>query len=176
MSLALPEHPGQAPDRGEPGHPHPGPRRLHGPEAQRQGHPRPGANIFTQWVGDPDALGSAVLLNAILTELGAKEVRILTGSLGHPQNRNLVARCGIELHDPNKDRLPRGLHCMVDTSPPLGHVEHRRGRPGQGLLLRGRPPRRPRGGRGELPGPGRAPGQARRSWACRWARPRPSWR
>ena len=79
-----------------------------------------GANIFTQWVGDPDALGSAVLLRAILTELGAKEVRILTGSLGHPQNRNLVARCGIELHDPNTGRLPRGLHCMVDSSPPLG--------------------------------------------------------
>jgi len=79
-----------------------------------------GANIFTQWVGDPDALGSAVLLRAILIELGAKEVRILTGSLGHPQNRNLVARCGIELHDPNTGRLPRGLHCMVDSSPPLG--------------------------------------------------------
>jgi nanoRNase/pAp phosphatase (c-di-AMP/oligoRNAs hydrolase) len=79
-----------------------------------------GANIFTQWVGDPDALGSAVLLRAILEELGAKEVRILTGSLGHPQNRNLVERCGIELHDPNTERLPRGLQCMVDTSPPLG--------------------------------------------------------
>ena len=40
-----------------------------------------GANIFTQWVGDPDALGSAILLQAILADLGAKEVRILTGSL-----------------------------------------------------------------------------------------------
>ncbi|HEX6740159.1 MAG TPA: hypothetical protein VF310_17895 [Vicinamibacteria bacterium] len=79
-----------------------------------------GANIFTQWVGDPDALGSAVLLEAILRELGAREVRILTGTLGHPQNRNLVERCGIELHDPNTGRMPRGLHCMVDTSPPLG--------------------------------------------------------
>ena len=79
-----------------------------------------GANIFTQWVGDPDALGSAVLLSAILRELGAEEVRILTGSLGHPQNRNLVARCGIVLHDPNRDRLRGGLQCMVDTSPPLG--------------------------------------------------------
>jgi len=79
-----------------------------------------GANIFTQWVGDPDALGSAVVLKAILTELGATEIRILTGSLGHPQNRNLVARGGIVLHDPNTGRLPRGLHCMVDTSPPLG--------------------------------------------------------
>jgi len=79
-----------------------------------------GANVFTQWVGDPDALGSAVLLTAILRKLGAEEVRILTGSLGHPQNRNLVARCGIKLLDPNKDRLRRGLHCMVDTSPPLG--------------------------------------------------------
>jgi len=79
-----------------------------------------GANIFTQWVGDPDALGSAVLLQAVLGSLGAKEVRILTGALGHPQNRNLVERCGIRLHDPNEGRLPRGLHCMVDTSPPLG--------------------------------------------------------
>ena len=79
-----------------------------------------GANVFTQWVGDPDALGSAVLLTAVLKKLGAEEVRILTGSLGHPQNRNLVERCGIELLDPNKDRLRKGLHCMVDTSPPLG--------------------------------------------------------
>jgi nanoRNase/pAp phosphatase (c-di-AMP/oligoRNAs hydrolase) len=79
-----------------------------------------GANIFTQWVGDPDALGSAVMLRAILQELGAKEVRILTGALGHPQNRILVERCGIVLHDPNEERLPRGLHCTVDTSPPLG--------------------------------------------------------
>jgi nanoRNase/pAp phosphatase (c-di-AMP/oligoRNAs hydrolase) len=79
-----------------------------------------GANIFTQWVGDPDALGSAVLLQAILKELGAKEVRILTGTLGHPQNRNLVERCGLVLRNPNTDRLPRGLHCMVDSSPPLG--------------------------------------------------------
>jgi nanoRNase/pAp phosphatase (c-di-AMP/oligoRNAs hydrolase) len=79
-----------------------------------------GANIFTQWVGDPDALGSAVLLEQILRHLGATEVRILTGSLGHPQNRNLVEKCGIVLRDPNRERLPRGLHCMVDTSPPLG--------------------------------------------------------
>ena len=79
-----------------------------------------GANIFTQWVGDPDALGSAVLLRAILRSLGAEEARILTGSLGHPQNRNLIERCGIVLRDPNRDRLRRGLHCMVDTSPPLG--------------------------------------------------------
>jgi nanoRNase/pAp phosphatase (c-di-AMP/oligoRNAs hydrolase) len=79
-----------------------------------------GANVFTQWVGDPDALGSAVLLTAILRKLGAEEVRILTGSLGHPQNRNLVERAGLKLLDPNKDRLKRGLNCMVDTSPPLG--------------------------------------------------------
>ena len=79
-----------------------------------------GANVFTQWVGDPDALGSAILLTAVLRKLGAEEVRILTGSLGHPQNRKLVERCGITLFDPNKDRLARGLHCMVDTSPPLG--------------------------------------------------------
>ncbi len=79
-----------------------------------------GANIFTQWIGDPDALGSAVLLEAILRQLGAADVRILTGSLGHPQNRNLVEQCGIVLCHPNRDRLPRGLDCMVDTSPPLG--------------------------------------------------------
>ncbi len=79
-----------------------------------------GANIFTQWTGDPDALGSAVVLEKILRHLGATQVRILTGSLGHPQNRSLVEKCGIVLRDPNRDRLPRGLHCMVDTSPPLG--------------------------------------------------------
>src|SRR5262245_15998335 len=49
-----------------------------------------GANIFTQWVGDPDALGSAVVLRAILRQLGAREVRILCGALGHPQNRKMV--------------------------------------------------------------------------------------
>lgn len=79
-----------------------------------------GANIFTQWVGDPDALGSAILLEAILRHLGATDARILTGSLGHPQNRALVEKCRITLHDPNKGRLPGGLNCMVDTSPPLG--------------------------------------------------------
>lgn len=79
-----------------------------------------GANIYTQWVGDPDALGSALVLKAILEKLGAKEARILTGALGHPQNRNLVERCKITLHHPNEGRLLRGLHCMVDTSPPLG--------------------------------------------------------
>ncbi len=79
-----------------------------------------GANIFTQWIGDPDALGSAVMLKAILEHLGAREVRILTGRLGHPQNRKMVERCGIELLDPNSERLPRGLNCTVDTSPPLG--------------------------------------------------------
>ena len=79
-----------------------------------------GANIFTQWSGDPDALGSAVLLEAILRDLGAHDVRILTGSLGHPQNRNLVEKCGIALRHPNHERIARGLHCTVDTSPPLG--------------------------------------------------------
>jgi nanoRNase/pAp phosphatase (c-di-AMP/oligoRNAs hydrolase) len=79
-----------------------------------------GANIFTQWTGDPDALGSALLLKTILRGLGAQEVRILTGSLGHPQNRNLVERCKIVLQDPNRERIRGGLHCMVDTSPPLG--------------------------------------------------------
>jgi nanoRNase/pAp phosphatase (c-di-AMP/oligoRNAs hydrolase) len=79
-----------------------------------------GANIFTQWSGDPDALGSAVLLEAILRELGASDVRILTGSLGHPQNRNLVEKCRITLRHPNHERIARGLHCTVDTSPPLG--------------------------------------------------------
>ncbi len=79
-----------------------------------------GANIFMQWVADPDALGSAVVLKAILEDLGATQVRLLAGSLGHPQNRKLVERCSLLLEDPNADRLPRGLHCMVDTSPPLG--------------------------------------------------------
>jgi nanoRNase/pAp phosphatase (c-di-AMP/oligoRNAs hydrolase) len=79
-----------------------------------------GANIFTQFVGDPDALGSALLLRALLTSLGAKEARILTGSLGHPQNYKLVELAGVTLHDPNAGRIRGGLNCMVDTSPPLG--------------------------------------------------------
>jgi nanoRNase/pAp phosphatase (c-di-AMP/oligoRNAs hydrolase) len=79
-----------------------------------------GANVFTQWVGDPDALGSAILLRAILKSLGAKSVRVLTGSLGHPQNYKLVELAKLTLHDPNAGRLRTGLHCMVDTSPPLG--------------------------------------------------------
>jgi nanoRNase/pAp phosphatase (c-di-AMP/oligoRNAs hydrolase) len=85
--------------------------------ADIRGH---GANIFTQWTGDPDALGSAVLLEAVLRDLGALDVRILTGSLGHPQNRNLVEKCGIVLRHPNHERIVPGLHCTVDTSPPLG--------------------------------------------------------
>jgi nanoRNase/pAp phosphatase (c-di-AMP/oligoRNAs hydrolase) len=79
-----------------------------------------GVNIFTQWVGDPDALGSAVILKAILEKLGASETRILTGVLGHPQNRALVETCGIMLGSPNADRLALGLNCIVDSSPPLG--------------------------------------------------------
>jgi nanoRNase/pAp phosphatase (c-di-AMP/oligoRNAs hydrolase) len=79
-----------------------------------------GANIFTQWAGDPDALGSAIILRAILSGLGAKEVRILTGSLGHPQNYKLVELSKLTLHHPNAGRVRGGLHCMVDTSPPLG--------------------------------------------------------
>src|SRR4029079_6496890 len=79
-----------------------------------------GANIFTQANGDPDALDRADTLEAILRHLGATDVRILTGSLGHPQNRILVETCGIVLRDPNRDRPPRRLHCMVDPSPPLG--------------------------------------------------------
>jgi nanoRNase/pAp phosphatase (c-di-AMP/oligoRNAs hydrolase) len=79
-----------------------------------------GVNIFTQWVGDPDALGSAVVLKAILEKLGATDVRVLTGALGHPQNRFLVEKCAIVLGNPNTDRLPHALNCIVDTSPPLG--------------------------------------------------------
>jgi nanoRNase/pAp phosphatase (c-di-AMP/oligoRNAs hydrolase) len=89
--------------------------KLHSPAIRGRG-----ANIFTQWVGDPDALGSALLLRAILTALGAKEVRILTGSLGHPQNYKLVELAGLTLHSPNAGRMRGGLNCMVDTSPPLG--------------------------------------------------------
>ncbi len=135
-----------------------------------------GANIFTQWVGDPDALGSAVLLSAILRELGAEEVRILTGSLGHPQNRNLVERCGIKLHDPNRERLEAGPALHGGHLAAARHAGHQRGGSGPRLLLRGRPPRGPRRGRGELPGEGRAPRCGSPSWASRWARPRPSWR
>ena len=79
-----------------------------------------GANIFTQWTGDPDAFGSAIMLEAILRKLGAEQVRILTGALGHPQNVQMAKVCGIEYYHPNEGRIENGLACMVDASPPLG--------------------------------------------------------
>ncbi len=79
-----------------------------------------GANIFTQWTGDPDAFGSAIMLEAILRKLGAENVRILTGALGHPQNVQMAKVCGIEYFHPNEGRIEEGLACMVDASPPLG--------------------------------------------------------
>ncbi len=79
-----------------------------------------GANIFTQWTGDPDAFGSAIMLEAILRKLGAEHVRILTGALGHPQNVQMAKVCGIEFFHPNEGRIEQGLACMVDASPPLG--------------------------------------------------------
>ena len=115
-----------------------------------------GANIFTQWVGDPDALGSAVLLKAILAELGA------TGG-AHPHRAASATRrtatsssaAGSCSSDPNDASACRGgLHCMVDTSPPARACRARPGsQPVTRLLLRGRPPRRPRRGGGELPRP-----------------------
>jgi hypothetical protein len=41
----------------------------------------------------------------------------------------LVERCGITLHPPNEGRLPKGLNCMVDTSPPLGAANTGRASP-----------------------------------------------
>ena len=79
-----------------------------------------GANIFTQWTGDPDSFGSAIMLSAILKKLGAEHVHILTGALGHPQNVQLVKVCGIRFFHPNEGRIEKGLACMVDASPPLG--------------------------------------------------------
>ena len=119
-----------------------------------------GANIFTQWVGDPDALGSAVLLTAILRELGAEEVRILTGSLGPPAEPQPGRALRHHAARPEHGAPPAACNCMVDTSPPLGMLRTRAGAAGEGVLLRGRPPRRPRRRRGELPGQGRAARQA----------------
>ena len=79
-----------------------------------------GANIYTQWTGDPDAFGSAIMLEAILRKLGAENVHILTGALGHPQNVQMAKICGIEFFHPNDGRIEDGLACMVDASPPLG--------------------------------------------------------
>lgn len=79
-----------------------------------------GANIYTQWTGDPDAFGSALMLKAILKKLGAENVRILTGVLGHPQNVQMARVCGIRFYHPNEGRIEDGLACMVDASPPLG--------------------------------------------------------
>jgi nanoRNase/pAp phosphatase (c-di-AMP/oligoRNAs hydrolase) len=79
-----------------------------------------GANIYTQWTGDPDAFGSAIMLGAILRKLGAQQVHILTGALGHPQNVQMAKVCGITFFHPNDGRIEDGLACMVDASPPLG--------------------------------------------------------
>ena len=79
-----------------------------------------GANIYTQWTGDPDAFGSAIMLAAILKKLGAAQVHILTGALGHPQNVQMAWVCNIEYFHPNEGRIEEGLACMVDASPPLG--------------------------------------------------------
>lgn len=79
-----------------------------------------GVNIFTQWTGDPDAFGSAIMLEGILRKLGAEHVRILTGALGHPQNVQMAKVCAIEYFPPNEGRIDGGLACMVDASPPLG--------------------------------------------------------
>ena len=54
----------QAPHARDPARTDAGVRGVPRPEAQRQAIRGRGANIFTQWVGDPDALGSAVLLDA----------------------------------------------------------------------------------------------------------------
>ena len=87
-----------------------------------------GANIFTQWVADPDALGSAVVLKAILEDLGrhpgAPPRRAASAT---PRTGTSSSAAALLLEDPNADRLPRGLHCMVDTSPPARDVEHGRG-------------------------------------------------
>lgn len=77
-------------------------------------------NIFTQWTGDPDAFGSAIMLEAVLKKLGALQVHILSGSLGHPQNVQMAKICGLEFFHPNDGRIDNGLACMVDASPPLG--------------------------------------------------------
>jgi nanoRNase/pAp phosphatase (c-di-AMP/oligoRNAs hydrolase) len=79
-----------------------------------------GANIYTQWTGDPDAFGSAIMLSAIFKKLGASQVHILTGALGHPQNVQMARLCGLEFFHPNEGRIADGLACMVDASPPLG--------------------------------------------------------
>ena len=89
---ALQPAPRQAPHAGEPADPDPGPRRLHGPAPQRQGDPRARRQHLHAVGGGPGRAGQRHPAPGDPAELGAKEVRILTGSLGHPQNRNLVER------------------------------------------------------------------------------------
>ena len=133
-----------------------------------------GANIFTQWSGDPDALGSAVLLEAILRDLGAHDVRILTGSLGHPQNRNLVEKCGIVLRHPNHERIARGLHCTVDTSPPLGMSNTAPVEPVRSTSSWPTTTPTPTRWR-RTAAPRACAASSSPSWGCPWARRRRSW-
>ena len=84
-----------------------------------------GANIFTQWVGDPDALGSAVVLEGDPAgagrEGGPHPHRHARPSPEPQPGRALRHR---RCTTPTPERLPHGLNCMVDTSPPLGMSQH----------------------------------------------------
>ena len=104
----------------------PGPARPGGQRATRgcARPPRPSAatarTSSPSGRATPTRWGARSCWRRSSASLGADDVRILTGSLGHPQNRNLVEKCGIVLRHPNHERIARGLHCTVDTSPPLG--------------------------------------------------------
>ena len=119
-----------------------------------------GANIFTQWVGDPDALGSAVLLHGDPARAGRRG-----GPHPHRQPRpSAEPQPGRALR--HRAARPQQGAAAARAALHGGHLAAARdvrtpGRgAGEGVLLRGRPPRRPGRGGGELPGPGRARVQA----------------
>ena len=78
-------------------------------------------NIYTQWVGDPDAIASAQALRELFLINGANDGRILCGKIGHPQNLEMLEICNIVKFNPNDGRfVDNEINCIVDASPPLG--------------------------------------------------------
>ena len=134
-----------------------------------------GANIFTQWVGDPDALGSAVAPLRDPARAGGEG-----GADPHRQPRppaESQPRRAVRHRAPGPEpRPPAGgppLHGGHLAAP--RHAGHARRRPGAATTSSWptTTPTRPRWRR--TAGPRACAACGCPSWASRWARPRPSW-
>ena len=98
------------------------PTRLHGPEAQRQGHPRPRRQHLHPVGGRPRrARQRGPARRRSCAQLGAEEVadpHRQPRPPAEPQPRRALRHRAPATR--TATALRGGLHCMVDTSPPLG--------------------------------------------------------